>query len=58
MQVGDLVRVNVKYHGYKRGIIVKSVRDECNWVLFIEPIDHPRQICASAADVEVINANR
>lgn len=58
MQVGDYVKVNLKRHGRKYGIIVKKHEDESNCVIVIQPINHGRTVWANPADVEVISESR
>jgi len=54
MKVGDLVKVETKYHGKKIGLIVKHGMDG----YFVQPSDHPRMIIAREEDCEVINEGR
>tara|TARA_R100000808_G_C2132803_1_gene141691 strand:- start:749 stop:919 length:171 start_codon:yes stop_codon:yes gene_type:complete len=56
MKVGDLVRVNTKYHGVKVGIVAKREENGYGW--FIKPFDHPRWITAVRGDMEIINESR
>ena len=54
MKVGDLVKVETKYHGKKIGLIVKHGMDG----YFVQPSDHPRMSIAREEDSEVINEGR
>ena len=55
MKVGDFVKVNLKHHGHKYGLIVEKLGDD---VIVIEPINHGRTVWANPFDVEVISESR
>ena len=60
MQVGDLVSVKTKRHGFELGVLVESYHrpdwrgDEWR----VKVLDHPRDVYAAECDLEVLNANR
>lgn len=58
MKIGDLVRVETKYTGYKTGIILEIKQDDYNFVALVQPCDGSRQLYTHPTDMEVINASR
>ncbi len=55
MQVGDLVKVKMKYYGEKTGFIIEKVEDSYGVSWLIAPTDHPRNIMAEPQDMKVIS---
>ena len=55
MQVGDLVKVKMKYYGDKTGFIIEKVEDSYGVSWIVAPTDHPRNIMAEPQDLVVIS---
>jgi len=58
MQVGDLVKVNLKRRVPTLGLVVEVKRDKFNCVVLVQPVRVGRLIHAHPVDVEVISASR
>jgi hypothetical protein len=65
MQVGDLVKVNMKRRGDVLGLVLKVVSDECNCVMIVQPMNPANyglpsgfQVYANPVDVEVVSEGR
>ena len=49
-KVGDLVRVRIKHHGEKLGVVVNIEKEGIR----VKPQAHPRDIIAAESDVKVL----
>ena len=58
MNVGDLVKVNMKHREAALGLVVEVVSDECNCVIIVQPVNPGFQVYANPIDVEVLSESR
>ena len=58
MQVGDLVKANLKRRVPTLGLVVEVKRDKFNCVVSVQPVRVGRMIYANPVDVEVISESR
>ena len=57
MQVGDLVKVNLKRRVPILGLVVEVKRDKFNCVVSVQPARAGRMIYANPVNVEVVSAS-
>ena len=58
MQVGDLVKVNMKHREDTLGLVVEVKQDDCNRIIIVQPVNPGLQVFANPVDVEVISESR
>ena len=58
MQVGDLVKVNLKRRVPTLGLVVEVIADDCNCVVIVQPVNPGLQVYANPVDIEVISESR
>ena len=55
---GDLVVVQTKHYGYKKGVIVEPWYSQLGIEWLVKPFDHKRSIICSPCDIKHINRSK